>query len=264
MKIEKVIFTIDDNPHYKSFWLSISRYFKMKLNFDCKLFVIGENPDVSNYNSEFGEVEFVKKIEGIPTIIQALIGKFYFTKTEPNTTWLVGDLDLYPLQHFHFKDSLKDISDDFYVHLNPHAYGTNWRDNIQGLAGYFHVAKGKIFEKELNFATKSFEDVCNEIYKSNCFGIMFHNFEASTESKNASNDWGWFCCEEMYTGSILKNSSVFIELPPINGYSRIDRSNMNFNEQQLTSGNYIDFHAPRPYENHQNIIEFIISQVPNI
>ena len=104
------------------------------------------------------------KIEGIPTIIQALIGKFYFTKTEPDTTWLIGDLDLYPLQQFHFKEYIKDIDEDKYVHLNPYAYGTGWRNSINGLAGYFHVAKGRIFEKELNFVGKSFQESTGPIW----------------------------------------------------------------------------------------------------
>jgi len=37
MKIEKVIFTIDDNPHYKGFWKSISRHFKKNMGIESKL-----------------------------------------------------------------------------------------------------------------------------------------------------------------------------------------------------------------------------------
>lgn len=262
MKIEKVIFTIDDNPHYKLFWHSISKHYKTKFGIDSKLFVIGENQNISSYLHEYGDVQFIQKIPNIPTIIQALIGKFYFTKTEPETTWLIGDLDLYPLQKLHFTKSIENIDDDKYVHLNPFAYGKNWRNNINGLAGYFHVAKGKIFDEELNFTHKSFKEVCEEIYKSNKWGIKFHNIGARMESKIASDDWGWFCCEEMYTGNILKNSKKLIELPPIdNTYNRIDRSDMLYDESLIIRGYYIDFHAPRPYENHAQTIEKIISKV---
>lgn len=263
MKIEKVIFTIDDNPHYKLFWESISRHFKIKMNLNSKLFVIGENSDISDYSTLYGEVEFVKKVENVPTIIQALIGKFYLTNSEPETTWLIGDLDLYPLQQYHFKDRIENIDDSKYVHLNPYAYGQNWRNSINGLAGYFHVAKGKVFESELGFTNKSFEDVCLEILNSDRWGIQFHNLPASQESKHASPHWGWFCCEEMYTGEKLKNSLNLVELPPIDSnYNRIDRSTMNYDEELLKKGHYIDFHAPRPYENHNEIIEYITSKTP--
>lgn len=265
MKIEKVIFTIDDNPHYKGFWSSISKHFKQRLNFEPSLFIIGdkEKTDVSSYDDSNGEIRLIEKIQNIPTIIQALIGKFYFTTTEPETTWLIGDLDLYPLQHFHFKNRIQEIGEDKYVHLFPDAYGKNWRNSIHGLAGYFHVAKGKVFESELKFKNKTFEDVCLEIFHSNKWGIKFHNIVSNTENKNASNDHGWFCCEEMYTGWLLSQSSKLVELSPINGfYHRIDRSNLSYDENLLNNGHYIDFHSPRPYEQHQTLIENIVSKIP--
>lgn len=262
MKIDKVLFTIDDNPHYKGFWSSISKHYKEKLKITPKLFIIGNNVDVSTYDSRYGEIEVVPKLESIPSIIQALIGKFYFTITEPETVWKIGDLDLYPLQQYHFKDRINEISDDKYVHLNPHAYGANWRNKINGLAGYFHVAKGKVFESELKFTGKSFLEVCNEIYKSNKYGMKFHTHTASSENVQASPDWGWFCCEEIYTGDILRNSTNLVEvLPVLETYNRIDRHNMVYDSNKIAENFYIDFHSPRPYETHMDEIEKIISYV---
>lgn len=266
MVIEKVIFTIDDNPHYMGFWASISKHYKTRMNITPVLYVIGDknNINIKKYTVEYGEVRFHEKIEEIPTIIQALIGKFYFTIYEPNTTWLIGDLDLYPLQQFHFKQNIKNIDDNFYIHLNPYAYGVNWRNNINGLAGYFHVAKGTTFSEELKFKEKTFKDVCSEIFNSNKFGIKFYNnLGVSNESISASKDYGWFCCEEMYTGFLLKNSEKLIELPPLNNsYNRLDRSNLVYNETSLLNGEYIDFHSPRPYEDYSNFIENIVSKIP--
>ncbi len=261
MKIEKVIFTIDDNPHYKGFWKSISRHYKERLNIIPKLFIIANNVDINEYDSTYGEIEVVEQIPNIPSIIQALIGKFYFTKTEPNTTWKIGDLDLYPLSKKHFTTSIKDIDDENYIHLNPYAYGYNWRTKHQGLAGYFHIAKGKVFEEELNFTNKTFEQVCLEIFNSDRWGIQFYGSPASQESKDASPNWGWFCCEEMYTGELLRNCKKLVEIEPKNGYKRIDRSNMTYNKDLIKEGYYIDFHSPRPYENHQLVIEDIVSHV---
>lgn len=261
MKIDKVIFTIDDNPHYKGFWSSISKHYKERLNMIPKLFIIGNNVDVDSYDNRYGEIEVIEQLPNIPSIIQALIGKFYFTKTEPNTIWKIGDLDLYPLSKEYFTTNIKDIDDDSYLHLNPHAYGHDWRIKPQGLSGYFHVAKGKVFEEELSFTNKSFEDVCLEIFNSDRWGIKFHSISGSQTNKAASPDWGWFCCEEMYTGELLRNSKKLVELLPKNGYTRIDRSNMVYNVNLIPTGHYIDFHSPRPYENHQSVIEDIVSRV---
>lgn len=141
MKIDKVLFTIDDNPHYKGFWSSISNHYKNRMGINPVLFIIGDKVDIKSYDSSNGEIIVIPKIKDIPTIIQALIGKFYFTNTEPETTWLIGDLDLYPLQQKHFKNTISEIDENLYVHLNPHAYGKDWRNKINGMAGYFHVVK---------------------------------------------------------------------------------------------------------------------------
>jgi hypothetical protein len=266
MKIDKVIFTIDDNPHYKGFWSSISRHYKERLKMEPVLYIIGDKTitNINSYDKTYGEVRFIEKVTNVPTIIQALIGKFYFTIFEPETTWLIGDLDLYPLQKFHFIDRLVPVDDQKYVHLNPFAYGVDWRNSYKGLAGYFHAAKGKIFSSELKFDNKTFADVCNEIYNSTKYGIKFYGLPAGKESKSASSDWGWFCCEEMYTGELLSKSSNLVELNPVNNkYLRVDRSTMSYDVDNLSNGVYIDFHAPRPYESHQEIIEFIISKIPH-
>jgi hypothetical protein len=261
MKIDKVIFCIDDNPHYKGFWPSISKHFRLKMNMLPKLFVLSDKENISEYDTLYGEVEIVKPLNKIPLIIQALLGKFFFTKTEPNTTWLIGDIDLYPLHTFHFTESIKNIPDEQYIHLNPYAYGVDWRNHYSGLAGYFHVAKGHVFAEELKIPN-SFEDFCNIILNSDKYGIKFYyhnNTPPNKENGEASSDWGWFCCEEMYTGDVLKNSKKLIEIPPINSYTRINRTDMVFNENLIKNQHYIDFHAPRPYEQHEEIIERILS-----
>ncbi len=267
MKIQKIIFTIDDNPHYKGFWKSISTHYKTRLGMDCKLFVIGDkSTDMSEYEVEHGETEFIQKLDNIPTIIQALMGKFYFTTTELDTVWMVGDLDLYPLQSYQFIDRIKDVSDTMYVHLNPYAYSVNWRSRFEGLAGYYHVGKGSTFKKELRMTT--FEDFCNAVYKSNQYGIKFHGQSGGEINRKASkDDFGWFCCEEMYTGELLRDCKKLVELPPIlpnfpwlpSAYHRIDRSDMRWDHEMLQNQGYIDMHSPRPYEDHQKVIEKIIA-----
>jgi hypothetical protein len=262
MKIDKVIFSIDDNPHYKGFWSSISNHFNNRLGIKPKLFIIGNQVDTSGYDTTNGEIEVVPKIEGIPSIIQALWAKFYYVKTEPETTWLVGDLDLYPLQRYHFIDKIKDVSEEAYVHLNPYGYGKDWRNGYNGLPGYFHCAKGKTFIDELKLE-RSFEEIVKEIYISNTWGIKFYNIQENNENRMASPDHGWFCCEEMYTGYLLKESKKLVEIDPEGGYLRIDRSHMVYNTNDISRGVYIDFHSPRPYEMHSEEIEKIVSLFPN-
>jgi len=263
MIIDKVIFTCDNNPHYNGFWKSISKHYFKKLNITPHLFLLSEKQnDVELFKTDCGIVTHVPVLQNYPKIIQALIGKFYFTTTELNTTWLIGDLDLYPLQKNFFINSVKEINDDKYVHLNSNAYGEDWRNKFEGLAGYYHVAKGKTFKQEL-FGNLSFEEIVSQIFYSNKFGIKFYNSPASAESKAATPDWGWFCCEEMFTGSKLKNSNNLVELnfPSHFMNNRIDRSNFLYDCEKIKHGYYIDMHSPRPYESYSEEIEEILSHV---
>lgn len=259
MKIQKVIFSIDDNPHYMGFWSSISRHYKTKLGMSSKLFVLSNDSLAGDkYDKSYGEVEVVPLLSEFPPILQALMAKFYFVVTEKETLWMVGDLDLYPMQTQHFIDDIANIPDDAYVHLNPYAYGVDWRKKVDGLAGYFHVAKGRIFEEELGFH-KSFHEVCSEVF-SGPYGIRATHNGCAPVSRQASKHWGWFCCEEMYTGKLLRASQRLIELAPKHN-ERIDRSNMSYVLGDIPKGRYVDFHSPRPYEEHQQVIELIASCV---
>lgn len=263
MKINKVIFTCDDNPAYAGFWKSISRHFQEKIGLQSHLFLIGDDPNkLSHYSTVNGQVTFVKKIPNIPSIIQALWGKFYFTKTEPETTWMIGDLDLYPLQRAWFVDQIEKYPDDSYLHLHSNGYSSDWWNDKRGLPGYYHVAKGKIFEKFLELRP-TFEEDCRFIYESGKYGLE-PSHPGHQWAHAASPHWRYFCSEEQYSGELLsrhKDRVISIE----RNYSlRICRStNMIYNTFTLQSGKYIDFHAPRPYENHKDAIEFILSKVPN-
>lgn len=255
MKINKVIFCCDNNPVYVGFWDSISERFK-DLGFKTKLFLISNNSqDINNFSQKNGEVIHVQQLENIPVIIQALMGKFYFTKFEPDTTWLIGDIDLYPIRKSFFSNNnIEKIDDQKYIHLYANAYGNDWKNKINGLAGYYHVAKGKTFEKELKFDC-SFEEVCNRILKSNKYGIKFYGSFGNSDNRSASpKDWGWFCCEEMYTGDLLKNNENFIEFN-CDHYPRIDR-NCIFD----SNVDYIDFHSPRPYNENKDKINKILNK----
>ncbi len=63
IKIEKVIFTIDDNPHYKGFWTSISKHYKQKMGITSKLFIIGDNVNIDCYDKNYGEIKVVKTVK---------------------------------------------------------------------------------------------------------------------------------------------------------------------------------------------------------
>ena len=94
MKIDKIVFSTSEE--YSDFWYTISRVYKKFLNIEpvCLLFTDRED---FNLSSEFGEVKKIKFIPDLPKIIQITWSKFYYTQFEPETIWMIGDIDQIPL-----------------------------------------------------------------------------------------------------------------------------------------------------------------------
>jgi hypothetical protein len=279
MKIDKILFISDSNINYLSFWNSISKYYNKRFNLNCKLFFLGEkNSENEQFLSEeFGEVEIIKPIEDIPVIIQALWGKFWFTQTEPDTNWLIGDIDLYLLNKEYFEKSMDLIPEGSYGHINANGYksGDWWNIPKVGIPGYFHCGSGKTFKEYLQLSDY-FEDDCRYIYDSKKYGILYNgmiqNENNAPQRVKDKDSYGFICCEEQLTTERLiphKDKVISITYPitlqrletpyALQGLSTPE----NFDLVSIFDNNYknyyIDFHCPRPYTIFGEQIEKIIS-----
>ena len=275
----KVIISCDGNNEYLQFWNLLNERFE-KIGYTCKLFLIHDHiPDYLK-----GDIQLLKPIEGISTVVQALWAKFYFTKTEPDTKWFIGDIDQLPLnKEFFDKIANLNCEDEYYCplpynqsHVSNSIFSIKKLDasNPGSIPGYYHFAKGKTFERVLEL-TPTFEEQVRYIV-NNQYGVK----EANEWSKKATPDWKYFCCEEQYSGELIfKNHlNVFTWGYVISGYNgiplqvipndvsvderlsllstlpmRICRSTQcAFNP--LLMEYYIDFHCPRPYSGQNKVI----------
>ena len=179
MKIQKVIFSCSEE--YSDFWEINSKYFKEKLNIEPVCLLFTENKDFV-ISEQYGSVRKMQFIPNLPKIIQITWSKFYFTKTEPDTTWMIGDIDQVPLQKEYFFNSLKDIPNNDYAHLNYDGCGQSlgkmsnlWltdggeRGGGFDLPAHYHVAKGKTFHNVLNLE-QTFEEQI-KILTSGIYGL---------------------------------------------------------------------------------------------
>ena len=278
MKIDKILFVCDDNPSYLEFWPSVSKFYSRYLNMRPHLFFIGKKNDQNqkHLSVEHGEVTVIDPIPNIPLIIQALWGKFWFTQTEPDTTWLIGDIDLYLLNK-DYLNVLNDIDSDRYVHLNANGYkcGNWWENPILGIPGYFHCAKGKVFKQFLQLSD-TLEKDCRFIVDSKKYGILYNGSitdESHTPQRvKDKKEYGYICCEENLSTERLRhrfNEIVSITYP--NSLVRVETpyasrglqtpSNYNFTEifDPSKKSFYIDFHSPRPYSTFASRIEQILN-----
>lgn len=243
MKIDKVIWA--SSVEYSDFWNINSKIHKKYLGIDCVLLFYGKKSNY-NLNEEFGKVIECSFEDGVDEIAQLIFNKWHHVKNEPDTTWLIGDIDQIPLVKDHFVDNIEFINENSYAHLAEDAFGPKWRTNhIDGrLAGYYHAGKGSTITKALN------------LEKS----LAYHTKELIKESKkNKCPIWAY---EEAYIPKLIKENGCLDKFESINRYpkSKICRSsNSSFDLQKLKNGEYIDYHCPRPYNENKETINKILS-----
>lgn len=282
MKINKILFISDENINYLSFWPSISKFYKTVYDIDCHLFFLGENNHTNNkyLSTEYGQITTIKPLDNIPIIIQSLWGKFWFTQTEPETVWLIGDIDLYLLNKTYLNDCLSKVTNNnSYVHFNANGYklGNWWQNPVAGLPGYFHCAKGKIFKEYLNLSN-IFKEDCQYILDSKKYGILYNGLikrhNDAPERVKDKKDYGFICCEENLSTERLipYKDKIYQFTYPINSIRLEtnfaisgDQTPCNFDLSNIydKSKKYIDFHSPRPYTCFSDQIENIVYDAIN-
>lgn len=256
MKIQKALFS--SSEEYVDFWEPISKIYYEKLGIESVLIYFG---DKCVPTEKYGKVIHFKPLE-YPRRIQLLWSRIWFAKTEPETTWILGDIDLFPLQRDRFIDKIKTVPDYFHVHLTQNKISDPaefWKikgskDGGADLVSHYHVAKGRVFDKNFDLHD-TFEDACKFIFESKKYGIGFFCEAFNNE------EWRYHCCCEHLTTEKIREKLNVIDFVGFNskfseGISR--GQNMNYDENLLRQGGYIDFHSLRPYTPNKEIINKIL------
>lgn len=264
MKIDKVIWS--SSAEYSDFWNINSKLHKERLGIDCLLLLYG-NKQSCNLSEEYGKIVELDFIPGLPKMVQLVWNKFYYTQYEPNTTWLIGDIDQLPLQRRHFVDNIKHVPDDFYVHLAEDAITSlkglpteSWKSDITGLnaflTAHYHVAKGSVFKQALDLHLP---------FETHIKQLISYYYKAPFESLSKINERELWAFEEQYSSRLIRNNYLHKFL----GFSRAHGCD-NPNSQKIDRGNgckfdknriglYVDFHCPRPYTEHKTQIHEILN-----
>jgi hypothetical protein len=229
MKIDKIVFSATEK--YSPFWNYQSKVWN-KLGVTPVLLLWGEVKNTT-VDDTYGEVIEKKYSDDAIKSLQMTWSKFYHTSTEPETTWLIGDIDLFPLQSNYFLSNLKDISNDSYAHLacrhqtrhEPPAYFDGKGSELTGgqnLPAYYHLAKGKIFDSVYKFTSTNFLEYVNTIVSQKVYGRGIpQEYMRLTPKQIASsmNSLGtnlgakhsiepFWCADESYSSTMLWNAII--------------------------------------------------------
>lgn len=276
MKIDKVIWSATEK--YSDFWNINSKIHNKFLDMDCVLLLYGkkENCDVSE---EHGKVVEIDYLEDYPTTVQFALNKFYYTKNEPDTTWIIGDIDQIPLQRHHFIDQIADVPDDHYVHLVEDAMEENtsvpigaWKTEGSTvdrtyLTAHYHVGKGSVFTEalDLNLTLEEHIVALLDQWRTHRkkIGASYAELEDQRNWGEAETKqhgvWAW---EEIYTTSLIYKNY----LDKFTGFERPFRRQPS--KKICRSGgckfdpsrknDYVDIHCPVPYAAHKEQIHDIL------
>ena len=253
MRVDKIIFSIDDNPEYDGFWEVNSEICKNKLGITPVLFRITDN-DSDFYEDKWGIVKNVKAIPNINTGFQAQIYRMYATKFFENECVMTNDIDMLLFNKDFITENIKDIPAGDLVILNSDAYDPVRPECVGVYSGpdrypiCYVVGKGSTFNKIIN-NNVSFDEYCNRLIKL---------------------DLNWDT-DEIYFGKCVNSQKEVTVHKVIRGYStnffcpnRIERHNFNNSgifsidlEKNINLDTFIDCHCARPYIQHKIAIDNI-------
>jgi hypothetical protein len=257
MKLEKIIFAVDDNPDYSGLWEINSEICKKKLGVTPVLFKIG-NTESDFYSDEFGIVKEVKAIEGVNTGFQAQIYRMYGTKYFIDETVMTSDIDMLLFNRDYITSKIESIPDYDLAILGSDAYDSNRPECVGIYSGpdrypiCYVIGKGSTFNQIINN---------NVGFDEYCYRLLQLNLTWDTD--------------EIYFGKCVNSQNVVKVHKIIRGYSsnffcpnRIEKHNFYdpsiFSidlEKKINLDTFIDCHCARPYTQHKVAIDNIKNSI---
>lgn len=281
MKIDKIIFS--SSEQFSPFW-NLQAEVWSNMGIEPVLLLWGKKSE--RLSERYGKIVEMEYSPDAIKSLQLTWSKVHYTQTEPDTTWIIGDIDLYPLQTRWFTQNIEHIPDTYYAHLAETnmciGCPNTWRTHGCGLDGgndltaYYHVAKGKTFTDVYELDRMSLVENVNHILSFKKYGakaqemkdrspIEVANTMGNLTTQNHTQEPYW-CADENYSSDVLwkvwkagKVSFDGLKFPfifhsnIITESKRVDRAFWDgdkykwVNEQRLRRGEYIDAHCTRDY-----------------
>jgi hypothetical protein len=248
MKIQKAIVSSDDNRFYLDFWPSVSKVWKQKFGITPVLLYISDSD--FEPTTEFGEVVRYKPLEDFPLYLQTLWVRYFHPSTEPETTWIISDIDMFPISKEYFIDRISKIDDEAYVHLDPSI------EEYQKFPSCYHIAKGKKFIDILDLP---------DDWEMSMWRVASSKL-GTDPGGHLSGKNEWFADEQYATNKILskikmKKNIVFLEREGGRCGHRLDRINFFYTKKDLEDGYYYDCHSIRPYHQYKKEIDKLVGEI---
>jgi hypothetical protein len=256
MKIDKVIMSCDDKRYYLDFWEPVSKVWKLKFNIHPVLILFGDKKQL-NVSEQYGTVVEFKTNSNILPHIQAQWARYWYPITEPDTTWLISDIDMFPMSKEYFINSLINVRSDAYINLNA---------DKDYFPACYNGGTGKTFKEVLELSD-TWEESINEINvrsKEINYNHTPESFSVYEPGQTHMANWG---IDESFSCAKIKkfaDKSRIVRVPRPGGFCqrRLDRASWKPDDSKILSGWYNDCHSIRPYNSgHKPEIDRVVNLI---
>jgi len=288
MKIDKVVFACSEA--YSGFWNTQARvYAAMGIQPVVLLHGQRSNTDMSE---EHGQVIEVPVIPDLPWVLQLTWSKFRHPETEPDTTWMIGDIDMVPLSRAHFTTNIEQVPDTHLAHLNAGGISIPRLGVLDGfftqgcqrrcldaghgvpgadLPGHYFVGKGGLF-KDVFSQGMSLEEQLRHIVTSSRYGLGPITGHAAVPLKDRESNsyWYYWCAEENLaselTQAAMENGLIVTpryyensnDTQRINRDAWADGGGYSYSREKLVNRGFVDIHCARPYAKQAAFLDEIV------
>lgn len=248
MKIDKVIMSCDDKRYYLDFWPLVSKVWKLRFNIHPVLILFGDK-NALDVSEEYGTVVEFNINKKALIHIQTLWARYWYPKTEPDTTWIISDIDMFPISKKYFIDSIKDVDNNAFINLN--ADGDYFPSCYDG-------GKGKTFEEVLelhNTWDESLNYIC-ERSKNLSNSHMPESLDLYQPNQELLHHWG---IDERIASEKIKKYQDKSRIVTFKNTHRLDRCSWWLEEHKVLKEIYDDCHSLRPYNSkHKSEIDRLV------
>lgn len=249
MKIDKIIFAVDDNHVYGGFWKFISKWTKERLGVTPVLFHITEE-ESDFYEDKYGLVKKLKSLPNFTTSIQCRMVRMWGTRFFMDEFCMTSDIDMMMIDKNYFTKGLENYDDEDLVIYESDAYDPSRPEcvDMYGCDRYpicYNLAKGSVYNRILE-TNRSFNEYLTE---ASSHGFLIDH------------------CDELYYGLRVNNFAHGVNVIKLRrGFKthfycphRFERPVYlsELQQQQIKNKEIIDIHLARPYEQYETQIEII-------
>jgi len=253
--IDRVIFSLTDNPDYLGFWNFISKLYRTKFDITPTLFFSGDDHEFDRLTSskvlsdEYGEVHLLTRSRNVAIESKdwsCVWGAFYGASKFNNERCMISGIDQIPLGDRFIRRVIDSVREDKYVVSLSDGYTHENAD----FPSSHHIALGSQFRELYSID----DDWHREVEK--LFNWRF-NLPRYYEGMSL---WG---IDEAYSSSIIRkkmnDDSCKIKVDLKRGFQsewgsrRVDRSNGRLRVSaellaEIKSGELSEYHSVRPFE----------------